>query len=373
MNCSLQELKKSWRGSSLGQESTFHQLAPYIGKLKTTIARSLIERYSVEGQTILDPFSGSGVVPLEAILLGRNIIANDLNPYAATLSRAKMFAPRSPVEACAAAEHYVSLAKETAAARGYMSDAPSWVKKFFHRRTLSETECLAGILKSNSEWFILACLLGILHHQRPGFLSFPSSHLVPYLRLRSFPRKKYPKMYQYRDLRPRLTAKIIRAYRRHPPLYKAAPCIFTERHIADLRPESAVDLVLTSPPYMNALDYGRDNRLRLWLLGYSNYRDFDGLNCRTPEDFSSLIRHLVTLVDNCLTRQGTAVVVVGEIARRSVRIDTGKIVESVFFNSGKFQLVDKVTDLVPDVRRSRRRSKTTKREWVLTFSRMAKQ
>ena len=28
-----------------------------------------------------------------------------------------------------------------------------------------------------------------------------------------------------------------------------------------------IDCVITSPPYMNALDYGRDNRLRLWFLG----------------------------------------------------------------------------------------------------------
>jgi hypothetical protein len=27
---------------------------------------------------------------------------------------------------------------------------------------------------------LLASMLGILHHQRPGFLSFPSSHLIPY-------------------------------------------------------------------------------------------------------------------------------------------------------------------------------------------------
>lgn len=373
MSCSLQALKKSWRGSSLGHESTFHQLAPYIGKLKTTIAGSLIERYSTQGQTILDPFSGSGVVPLEAILLKRNIIANDLNPYAATLTRAKMFGPASSAEACANAEHYIHKAKKIAAFKNYATDAPLWVKRFFHRRTLSETECLAGILKNNSEWFLLACLLGILHHQRPGFLSYPSSHLVPYLRLRRFPKKEYPEMYQYRDVSPRLTAKIMRAYRRNPPVFNARPCIFTEEHISALSPQYNVDLVLTSPPYMNALDYGRDNRLRLWLLGYSNYHDFDGLNCKTPDKFAALICQLVKLVDSCLTRRGTAVVVVGEIARRSLRIDTARIVESVFCNAGKFQLVDKVTDLVPDVRRSRRGSKTTKREWILTFSRTAKQ
>ena len=61
---------------------------------------------------------------------------------------------------------------------------------------------------------IVGHLLGILHHQRPGFLSFPSSHLVPYLRSRKYPRKMFPEMYSYRELRPRLLAKIMRSYKR---------------------------------------------------------------------------------------------------------------------------------------------------------------
>jgi 16S rRNA G966 N2-methylase RsmD len=32
------------------------------------------------GSTVLEPFSGSGVVALEALLQGRNIIANDISP-----------------------------------------------------------------------------------------------------------------------------------------------------------------------------------------------------------------------------------------------------------------------------------------------------
>jgi hypothetical protein len=96
MNCnaSLRRLRHSWTtGSSVGTESSLHQLAPYIGKLKTSLARNLISEFSRPGQIIFDPFSGSGVVPLESLLLGRGTIANDLNPYAATLTRAKIHAP----------------------------------------------------------------------------------------------------------------------------------------------------------------------------------------------------------------------------------------------------------------------------------------
>jgi adenine-specific DNA methylase len=64
----LNDLAQSWQASSLGSESTLHQLAPYIGKLKSSLAASLIENYSQKKDTIIDPFCGSGVVPLEALL-----------------------------------------------------------------------------------------------------------------------------------------------------------------------------------------------------------------------------------------------------------------------------------------------------------------
>jgi hypothetical protein len=50
--------------------------------------------------------------------------------------------------------------------------------------------------------------LGILHHVRPGFLSYPSSHLVPYLRKMKYPPEQFADMYAYRDVRSRLIAKV---------------------------------------------------------------------------------------------------------------------------------------------------------------------
>src|SRR5271155_4337366 len=85
----------NWSGSALRAESTLHQLSPYIGKLKSSIACSLIAQFTEMGDLIYDPFSGSGTVALEAWASGRNIIANDLSPYAALLTRAKLFPHKS--------------------------------------------------------------------------------------------------------------------------------------------------------------------------------------------------------------------------------------------------------------------------------------
>lgn len=51
------------------------------------MVRAYIERYSREGDTVLDPFGGTGVTAIEAFLLGRNAIHNDLNPFANFIAR----------------------------------------------------------------------------------------------------------------------------------------------------------------------------------------------------------------------------------------------------------------------------------------------
>lgn len=54
----------------------------YWGKKPSNDLKILIEKYTQEGDTILDPFSGYGVFCCEAFLLNRNVISNDLNPIA---------------------------------------------------------------------------------------------------------------------------------------------------------------------------------------------------------------------------------------------------------------------------------------------------
>lgn len=54
----------------------------YWGKKPAKGLSSLIEKYTNEGDVIIDPFSGYGVFCCEAFLRRRNVIANDLNPIA---------------------------------------------------------------------------------------------------------------------------------------------------------------------------------------------------------------------------------------------------------------------------------------------------
>ena len=355
-----------WAASCVHQECTLHQLSPYIGKLKSVIARDLISEYSQPGQLVADMFCGSGTIPLEAAQLGRRVFASDASTYAITLTKGKIFAPRGAEVAFAEIDRFLERAESQP--EPDLRRIPRWIRTFFHPRTLKDTIRLCGVLKSEQRHFLLASLLGILHHQRPGFLSYPSSHLVPYLRSKKFPRKEYPELYEYRAVGSRLKAKVGRALRRLPETSLSTMNHEVRRASAEsVELPDRIDCVITSPPYMNTLDYQRDNRLRLWFLdgAYSERADRALTNI---SGFKNLIENLAIQLDQKMQRNGYCIFVVGEQSfRNGDRFPSEVLTESFLDYATKFRLERIVRDIIPDVRRSRKRLAGVKQENVLIF------
>jgi len=215
----------------------------------------------------------------------------------------------------------------------------------------------------------MACFLGILHHQRPGFLSYPSSHLVPYLRDMKYPRCEFPQMYEYRELKPRLLAKIQRTYKRFkkPPIRHA---VFVQSPVHELDLPGPFDALITSPPYMNALDYGRDNRLRLWFIDPSSTQSVDNDVTRRRQTFIDAINILALKIEVGLKRLGYCVFVVGEEVRRSFTAHPSEVVVSVLNRQApSLRLMNVLADDIPDVRRTRRECRGIKKENFLIFQR----
>jgi DNA modification methylase len=68
------------------QKQDRYEMHKYWGKKPSSSLSLLINKYSKKSDALLDPFAGYGVFPCEAYLMGRNIIANDLNPIAKFLN-----------------------------------------------------------------------------------------------------------------------------------------------------------------------------------------------------------------------------------------------------------------------------------------------
>ncbi|HEY9164779.1 MAG TPA: DNA methyltransferase [Candidatus Kryptonia bacterium] len=354
-----------WSGSALTKESSLHQLSPYIGKMKSSMAGSLIEEFTKVGELLYDPFCGSGTVLLEGWLKRRNVVGVDRNPYAVTLGRGKLFPPDTLEDAHSTLdrmERRIDKMKLSVDLR----IIPTWVRSFFHPETLREVMAWRKALNKND--FLLSCLLGILHHQRPGFLSFPSSHTVPYLRKKKYPPSKYPKLYDQRHVMERLWKKVERALKRVPELDFS---LSRQCELGDARsfsPSRKVNAIITSPPYMRQLDYARDNRLRLWLVGYSDWKELDNLISPREGEFVSLMKHSLAYWHEIITPRGYCILVLGDSYSRSYGMTLPDLVlEIAKKDVSGYRLVYRQTDEIPADRRVRRRYSGNKTETIIVL------
>jgi len=363
-------LKPLWSSkATVANDWTFHQIAPYIGRMKTSMARSLIQSRTHKGDLVVDPFCGCGAVALEAAANGRRVVAGDWNPYAVLLTRAKLFPPVSLQAAKRRLRDTWKLSRERLGQRD-LRTVPLWVRRFFHPETLRSALAFRDACVEMAEDLLLACLLGILHHQRPGFLSYPSSHLVPYLRDQKFPRRRFPKLYEERDVLTRLDAKIRRTFRRPPSAYTEPRRVLQidAREFPRIR---GIRAVITSPPYMNELDYVRDNRLRLWFLESSLPKGIELQGRDRDAAFTMLMRAVCVRLAPGVECGGYFVLVVGDATRGGGRIGRTATVTRNLFDTepalDAFKLDGVYSDTIPDIRRSRRECRGTKTETVLVY------
>ena len=74
------------------QANPLHEVS-YRGCFKPQLPSYFIDRLSKPGDIIYDPFSGRGTTAVEAALMGRNVIANDVNPLSAMLTQPRLEVP----------------------------------------------------------------------------------------------------------------------------------------------------------------------------------------------------------------------------------------------------------------------------------------
>ncbi len=105
-------------------------------------------------------------------------------------------------------------------------------------------------------------------------------------------------------------------------LRDAAPAVRGHARVADARRlpygPTSVELILTSPPYFSVHRYARDNWLRLWFLGYSDYRTIQRRLLQTSDvnRYRAQMRLAFTEMKRLLVPGGRALVFVGDVTLR---------------------------------------------------------
>lgn len=89
---SLDELNLNWREKDLPQRKRtkhVHRLHPYLGKFIPQLVEIFLRKYFKAGETVYDPFCGSGTTLVEASVLNINSIGCDIAAFNCLLSRVK--------------------------------------------------------------------------------------------------------------------------------------------------------------------------------------------------------------------------------------------------------------------------------------------
>ena len=161
-----------------------------------------------------------------------------------------------------------------------------------------------------------------------------------------------------------------RAFKRQPKPYTESRSVFA----GDARAfptVSDVQAVITSPPYMNELDYVRDNRLRLWFIDRTIPSGLELPGGDRDVAYVSLLRNVCSRLAGGINPGGFFVLVVGDVSRG--RGPTGRTVQltrQIFAGHpgvSQFSLTAVYEDQIPDIRRSRRECQGTKKETILVY------
>ncbi|HMZ06423.1 MAG TPA: DNA methyltransferase [Anaerolineales bacterium] len=88
----LEALNLNWRERDLPEKirtKHVHRLHPYLGKYIPQLVEIFLRKYFKPGQTVLDPFSGSGTTLVQANELGIHSVGYDISAFNIVLARAK--------------------------------------------------------------------------------------------------------------------------------------------------------------------------------------------------------------------------------------------------------------------------------------------
>lgn len=251
-----------------------HSLHPYPAKFIPQIPNALIQELSSVGDTVLDPFCGSGTTLVEALLLKRHAIGIDANPLACLIARAKTTRLQP--------EDLEVLRSLSARAEALAEQHSSGALPLFADAGTSDGSARPPHFDGLEFWFAphvikelslaKALCLGIKYDSvRDVALTAFSSIVVAVSRQDSDTRYvRREKHLRPGDTLHRFARALASALNQVSDLTSAMESRFTCRvlhaNVLDTPEIGPVDLVVCSPPYPNAYSYHLYHRTRmLWL------------------------------------------------------------------------------------------------------------
>ena len=311
------------------QASSIHEIS-YRACYKPQLPAYFIERLTEPGDIVYDPFSGRGTTAVEAALRGRAVIANDVNPLSSILTQPRLELPDlGDIEA-----RLNSLRFKVK----QHSDID--LSMFYHRDTERELLALRSYLTSRraeykedatDRWIRMVATNRLTGHS-PGFFSVytlpPNQAASPDNQIRINQRLKQKP--EYRDVRELILRKSKQLQGKLTPIDRerlraaAETATFMEDTAASTLgiPTESVKLTVTSPPFLDVVQYAHDNWLRCW------FNALDAAEITSRITMSSTVSHWSTAMLEVFRElyritvpNGWVAFEVGEVRRGKIKLD----------------------------------------------------
>lgn len=253
-----------------------HGIHPYKGKFYPQLAKSLLNASGIQcGATVLDPYCGSGTVPLECLLNGYQAFGLDMNPLAAKIARAKtgvLLLDHQLVERAASSISSSMRGTASASLDQFREHAHAELLSWFPEPVLAKLNVLLSRIRllgdgALIDFFevILSSIIREVSQQEPSDLR---------IRRRKAPLADAPVFELFAE---RLSDQMRRLekYRaiearqpgpRYAPVIKEGDSRLASCFLEAGVPAASVDCVVTSPPYATALPYIDTDRLSILAL-----------------------------------------------------------------------------------------------------------
>jgi hypothetical protein len=335
------------------QAAAIHEIS-YRACFKPQLPAYFIERFTRPGDIVYDPFSGRGTTAIEAALHGRQVIANDINPLSALLCHPRLEMPDlAMIEA-----RLARLPKPQG------QDTEINLSMFFHRDTIAGIISLRDYLIRRSadgnedaadRWIRMVATNRLTGHSK-GFFSVytlpPNQAASPESQIKI--NRKLNQKPEYRDVRPIILKKSRQLCRnlglndiaRLRTAAVSAQFLTSPANATKQIARGSVQLTVTSPPFLDVVQYARDNWMRCWFNGLDAETIGQHITMsRTIEEWTTVMTEVFAEL-NRITRAGGCVAFeVGEVRKGKIRleeyvvpigINAGFCCEAVLINQQRF-------------------------------------
>jgi DNA modification methylase len=253
------------------QASSIHEVS-YRACFKPQLPRFFIELLTKEGDVVYDPFSGRGTTVIEAGIMGRAIIANDINPLSHILSSPRFFIPDN--------QELKNRLDSIDFSKNLSADID--LSMFYHPWTEGEIVNLKKYLLDRKEsgkedhidrWIRMVATNRLTGHSG-GFFSVytlpPNQAVTQESQIKI--NEKRNQIPDYREVKPRILQKstsLLKSITEMDKIFlnKAGELgLFLTKDVRDTKEieSSSVQLIVTSPPFLDIVQYSQDNWLRCW-------------------------------------------------------------------------------------------------------------